>query len=80
MMPPRKPPKIERLSDEFGQFRLSIACPCGHVRIADPKVLAAAAGWDAKIADLVRRLRCSKCGQRGKCAATIHIEHKRHER
>lgn len=59
---------ITKLSDEFGQYVIFLECACGHTRRASPHTLAAFAGWDANLADVVRRLRCSKCDQK-KCTA-----------
>jgi hypothetical protein len=60
--------KITKLSDEFGQYAIFLECSCGHTRRCNPHTLAAFAGWDANLADVVRRLRCSKCNQK-KCTA-----------
>jgi hypothetical protein len=60
--------KITRLSDEFGQYSISLECPCGHTRRCSPHTLAAFAGWDAELQAVVRRLRCSKCNQK-RCTA-----------
>jgi hypothetical protein len=59
---------IKILSDEFGQYDIYLRCECGHIRKCFPKTLAIIAGWDAKLDDVVKRLRCSKC-QRKKCTA-----------
>ena len=59
MMPPRPPLTVVRLSDHFGQYVLMLECECGHTRTAQPQTLAALAGWDALLADVVKRLRCS---------------------
>jgi hypothetical protein len=56
---------IEKLSDEFGQYELLLTCKCGHTRRVYPRTLAGIAGWDARLIDVVKRLRCSKCGRRG---------------
>jgi hypothetical protein len=64
MMPPRPPLTIVKLSDNFGQYVLTLKCECGHVRNAQPRTLAAIAGWDASLQDVVKRLRCSRCGKR----------------
>ena len=61
-------PRVVKLSDEFGQYSIRLVCECGYSRLCYPHELAKFAGWDAVLADLVRRLRCSKCGQK-KCAA-----------
>jgi hypothetical protein len=56
---------VERLSDEFGQYSLALTCgACGYERIAEPKLLGRLCGWDARLADVARRLRCSKCGRK----------------
>ena len=80
LIPPRPTLKVERLADHFGQYVVRITCTCGHTRQAHPKTLAAIAGWDARLVDVVKRLRCSKCGKRGKCAAVVRNEYKRDER
>jgi hypothetical protein len=41
---------------------------CGHERRTVPRTLAGICGWDARLKDVTRRLRCSKCGER-KCTA-----------
>lgn len=76
MMPPRPPLTVVRLSDHFGQYVLTLHCECGHTRSAQPSTLAAIAGWDALLQDLVKRLCCSRCGQRG-CTASVRPETKR---
>ncbi len=60
--------KIAKLSDEFGQYLIYLKCECGHIRRCSPHTLAAFAGWDATLADVVKRLRCSKCNEK-KCTA-----------
>jgi hypothetical protein len=77
VIPPRPDLKIERLSDNFGQFVITLRYECGHCRNASPKTLAGIAGWDAKLTDVIKRARCSKCGRRGRCAVGVHHEHKR---
>jgi hypothetical protein len=76
MIPPRPPLNIVKLSDNFGQYVLTLKCECGHTRTAQPQTLAALAGWDALLADVVKRLRCSHCGKR-QCSATVRPETKR---
>jgi hypothetical protein len=60
--------KIDKLSDQFGQYVIYLRCKCGHIRRCSPHTLAAFAGWDASMVDVVRRLRCSKCHQK-RCMA-----------
>jgi hypothetical protein len=76
MMPPRPPLTIVKLSDNFGQYVLTLKCECGHVRNAQPRTLAAIAGWDASLQDVVKRLRCSRCGKR-RCTVNVRHETKR---
>jgi hypothetical protein len=52
--------KVDKLADEFGQYLILIECRCGHTRRCHPSTLAAIAGWDARLVDIVKRLRCSK--------------------
>jgi len=67
--------KVQRLSDEFGQYLLVIKCAgCAHERRANPNLLAHICGWDAKLADLEKRLRCSKCGKKGSEIRAIEIQ------
>jgi hypothetical protein len=75
-MPPRPPLAVVRLSDHFGQYVVTLKCECGHTRTAQPQTLAAIAGRDALLADVVKRLRCSRCGKRV-CIATVRPETKR---
>lgn len=57
--------KVIRLSDEFGQYLLTLKCSaCGHERETYPNSLAHLCGWDATLASVEKRLRCSKCGKR----------------
>jgi hypothetical protein len=77
VIPPRPTLKIEKLSDNFGQFVITLRCECGHARNASPKTFAGIAGWDAKLTDVVKRARCSKCGKRGRCTVNVRHEHKR---
>ena len=76
MMPPRQPLTVVRLADHFGQYVLTLTCACGHSQSAQPKTPAALAGWDALLADVVGRLRCSQYGKR-RCTATVRPEMKR---
>jgi hypothetical protein len=75
VIPPRPSLTIVKLADNFGQYVVAIRCECGHSREARPQTLAALAGWDALLSDVIKRLRCSKCGRR-KCSATVRRETK----
>src|ERR1700735_741256 len=58
---------IDKLSDEFGQYTLVLKCSeCGHERTAEPHTLGRLCGWDTRLEDVAKRLRCSKCGKK-KC-------------
>jgi hypothetical protein len=63
--------KITKLSDEFGQYVIYLRCECGHIRGWSPNTFAGFASWDAKLEDVVRRLRCSKCNQKRCTARTV---------
>jgi hypothetical protein len=76
MMPPRPPLTVLKLSDHFGQYVLTVKCACGHTLTAQPKTLAALAGWDALLDAVVKRMRCSRCGARG-CSVSVRPESKR---
>jgi hypothetical protein len=76
MMPPRAPLTVVKLSDHFGQYVLTLKCECGHTRTAQPQTFAAIAGWDALLVEVLKRLRCSKCGGH-KCSVTVRPETKR---
>jgi hypothetical protein len=61
--------RVEKLSDEFGQYLLLLECACcGHKRQANPQTLARVFGWDMTLETVATRLRCSKCGKR-QCSA-----------
>ena len=62
---------IDKLSDEFGQYTLVLKCSaCGHERATEPHTLGRLCGWDARLEDVAKRLRCSKCGMK-KCALRV---------
>ena len=59
---------IDKLSDEFGQYTLVLKCAeCSHERKAEPLTLGRLCGWDARLEDVAKRMRCSKCGKK-RCA------------
>jgi len=64
---------IEKLDDEFGQYVIYLKCECGHIRRCRPHTLAAFAGWQARLADVIRRLRCSKCNRKKCTARTVAL-------
>jgi len=67
--------KVTKLSDEFGQYTVLLTCTCGHTRRCYPRTLAALSSWDTRLDDVVKRMKCSKCGKK-KCTATIIEETK----
>jgi hypothetical protein len=61
--------EIKKLSDEFGQYTLILKCgSCLRERHCTPHLLAKLCGWDTKLEDVARRMRCSVCGKK-KCTA-----------
>lgn len=57
---------IKKLDDRFGDYLLAIRCrQCSHQRLVEPAALAQLVGWAAAIADVMERMRCSKCHARG---------------
>lgn len=76
MMPLRPPLTIIKLSDHFGQYVLTLKCACGHTKTEQPRTLAALAGWDALLDEVIKRMRCSRCGKR-KCNASVRPVTKR---
>ena len=65
--------KVEKLSDEFGQYLIYLRCECGHIRQCHPRTFAAISGWNAKLDDVVRRLRCSKCNRKNCIARCVEL-------
>ncbi len=57
--------RVQKLSDEFGQYILIVKCQaCGHQRNAAPRTFGKVFGWDARLDEVARKLRCSKCGKK----------------
>jgi hypothetical protein len=51
--------RIDKLSDEFRQYTLVLTCSaCGHERTAEPHTLGRICGWDARLEDVAKRMRC----------------------
>lgn len=60
--------KITKLSDEFGQYTLILKCDsCLRERRTTPNLLAHICGWEARLEDVARRMRCATCGAK-KCS------------
>jgi hypothetical protein len=78
MMPRDSTPlTVVKLSDYGGQYLLMLTCGhCGHKREARPETFAKLMSWDAALAAVLERLRCSRCGA-NRCMATVHRQHKR---
>jgi len=65
----RRDPVITKLNDEFGHYTLILKCEsCLRERHTTPHLLANICGWDAKLEDVVKRMRCSTCGAK-RCSA-----------
>jgi hypothetical protein len=61
--------KITKLSDEIGQYTLILKCDsCLRERRTTPNLIAHIVGWDARLEDVARRMRCATCGAK-KCSA-----------
>jgi hypothetical protein len=66
--------RVEKLADEFGQYELYLKCEsCLHERHTTPHLLAKICGWDARLTDVVRRLRCSVCGKHQCTARAVPV-------
>jgi hypothetical protein len=60
--------KVEKLSDEFGQYTLILKCEsCLRERRTTPHMVANMCGWGARLEEVARRMRCATCGAK-KCA------------
>jgi hypothetical protein len=60
-------PALLRIIRSFslGQFTLILKCEsCLRERRTTPHLLANICGWDARLEDVVRRMRCSICGKK----------------
>lgn len=56
------PLHVIKLSDHFGDYLLNVECrKCRHTRTVSPHVFAKFYGWEAALADVTAKLRCSKC-------------------
>jgi hypothetical protein len=65
---------ITKLSDEFGQYTLVLKCgSCLRERHTTPHLLAKLCGWDARLDDVARRMRCSICGAKRCTARAVPI-------
>jgi hypothetical protein len=64
--------KVEKLSDEFGQYVLILKCgSCLRELRTTPNRIAHICGWDARLADVARRMRCSTCGAKNCTARAV---------
>jgi hypothetical protein len=70
----RPPLVVKKLNDHFGQYHIYAQCKaCKHGRQIQPAALARIFGWDAELARIVERMRCSKCGKK-QCEVTIGFD------
>jgi hypothetical protein len=66
--------KVEKLSDEFGQYTLILKCEsCLRERRTTPNMIAYIMGWDAMLADVARRMRCATCGAKKCSVRTVPV-------
>ncbi len=62
MLPPSA---IKRLNDFFGDYLIFVRCrACRRTREVAPRELAARVGWEAELAAVAPRLKCSRCGRK----------------
>ena len=62
MLPPSA---IKRLNDFLGDYLLFVRCrACRHAREVAPAQLASRVGWNAELAAVIPRLKCSRCGKK----------------
>jgi rubredoxin len=65
---------MKKLSDGFGQYRITIKCRrCGHARSSLPDALAALFSWETTFEEISRRMRCSQCEARGECSISTEM-------
>ena len=64
---------IKRLDDAFGMFLVRIRCKCGAERTCKPDALARLCGASATLETVGRRMRCSKCGDKGAEVSGVSI-------
>jgi hypothetical protein len=66
--------KVEKLSDEFGQYILILKCEsCLRERRTTPNIIAHILGWDARLSDVARRMRCAICGAKKCSVRTVPV-------
>lgn len=66
--------RVEKLSDEFGQYVLILKCgSCLRERRTTPNMIARITGWDARLVDVAKRMRCSTCGAKACSARAIRV-------
>ena len=69
----RSRPPIEKLSDQFGEYVLTVKCRrYQHTRTTDPHVLAKILGLNVSLTSLAQRLRCSECHAKDCVLSTSH--------
>src|SRR5262249_34958907 len=66
-------PHIKRLDDAFGMFHVRIRCKCGAERTCKPDALARICGPSATLEVLAKRMRCSRCGEKGAEVVAVSI-------
>jgi hypothetical protein len=77
MMPTRKTLTVVELSDQGGQYILALTCDgCGHTQDRPTVDLAAIAGWDVPLAEVIKGLRCSSCGARQSRSTRVNCRYR----
>ena len=67
---------IQKLNDHLGRYAIHVQCRgCSHEREIRPVVLARIFGWDAELARVIPRMRCSQCGKKD-CEVRIGFDAK----
>jgi hypothetical protein len=69
-----KPFHVEKLSDEVGLYTLVLTCrSCLRERHTTPNLIAHICGWDARLVDVAKRMRCVTCGAKQCTARAVPV-------
>ena len=61
---PSGPLVLENLAEHRGLTFTAFCLGCDRSQVLDQDALAVRFGWDMRVQDIRRRVRCSQCGQR----------------
>ena len=61
---PSGPLVLETLAEYRGLTLTAFCLACDRSQVLDQDALAVRFGWDMRVGDIRRRVRCSQCGQR----------------